>query len=134
MLKVRILSQLIRRRRYSTPLVLSSEIQAALKNKLPIVALESTIISHGMPFPRNMEVAKEVEDVVRRNGAIPATIAVINGEFKIGLSEEDLLVIANPKQKVYKASRRDLPFLAASRSTAGTTVAGTMILAQRAGS
>lgn len=123
--------------RYSSNLVISDEVKAALKAKLPVVALESTIISHGMPYPRNLEVANLVEDMVRANGAVPATVAVINGVFKVGLSKEDLQILAQPPtppNKVYKASRRDLAFLANSRANAGTTVAGTMILAARAGS
>lgn len=115
---------------------ISPEVTHAIHNHIPVVALESTIISHGMPFPRNVEVAKDVERIVRENGAVPATIGVVGGKFKVGLSESDLARLGNSKEenmKVYKASRRDLSFMEAIGGTAGTTVAGTMILAERAG-
>ena len=99
--------------------------QTALEKKLPIVALESTIISHGMPYPRNIEVARNVEEIVRSNNATPATIAIIDGVIKVGLTEADLLRLARATM-VTKASVRDLAFICAKNLTAATTVASTM--------
>jgi pseudouridine-5'-phosphate glycosidase len=112
---------------------LSEEVQEALLNQRPVVALESTIISHGMPYPRNVETAKAVEDVVRTQGCIPATCAVIQGVAKVGLSDADLECLANGSVEVMKASRRDMAYALSTGSTAGTTVAGTMMLAHAAG-
>ena len=84
----------------------SKEVQEAIKNELPIVALESTIISHGMPYPQNIEMAERCEDIVRENGAVPATIAIMDGKIKIGLSKEELNRLATAKN-VAKVSRRD---------------------------
>ncbi len=116
---------------------ISREVKSALDNSLPVVALESTIISHGMPYPQNLEVAKLVEAAVREEGAIPATIAVIGGIPKAGLDDMDLEILANShgngKDAVWKASRRDLPYVCAMRYNAATTVASTMILAHLAG-
>lgn len=101
---------------------------------LPVVALESTIISHGMPYPRNIEMAREVEATVRRSGAVPATIAIIDGIPKVGLDENDLLKLAsNHNNSVLKASTRDMAHACASGATAATTVASTMKLAHLAG-
>ncbi|MFC0414629.1 pseudouridine-5'-phosphate glycosidase [Cytobacillus solani] len=110
----------------------SAEVQEAKKANKPIVALESTIISHGMPYPQNVEMAKEVEEIIRKNGAVPATIAIINGKIKIGLSDEDLEFLGTSKN-IEKASRRDLPYLIANKKNGATTVASTMICAQLAG-
>lgn len=110
----------------------SAEVQEAKKANKPIVALESTIISHGMPYPQNVETAKEVEEIIRKNGAVPATIAIINGKIKIGLSDEDLEFLGTSKN-IEKASRRDLPYLIANKKNGATTVASTMICAQLAG-
>ncbi|QED46785.1 pseudouridine-5'-phosphate glycosidase [Cytobacillus dafuensis] len=110
----------------------STEVLEAKKANKAIVALESTIISHGMPYPQNVETAKEVEEIIRKNGAIPATIAIINGKIKIGLSDDELEFLAQSKD-VEKASRRDLPFLLAQKKNGATTVAATMICAQLAG-
>lgn len=109
------------------------EVQHALENNLPVVALESTIISHGMPYPQNMETALQVEQLIRDNGAIPATIALINGKIKIGLSSEEIDYLAKSGQKIVKASRRDLPYLLAEKIDGATTVASTMIAANLAG-
>ena len=100
----------------------SAEVQEAKKANKPIVALESTIISHGMPYPQNVETAKEVEEIIRKNGAVPATIAIINGKIKIGLSDEDLEFLGTSKD-IEKASRRDLPYLIANKKNGATTVA-----------
>lgn len=113
-------------------IVYSDEVKEALLNKLPVVALESTIISHGMPYPQNKETALEVENIVRANGAVPATVAIINGEIKIGLTEEEIQFLATATD-VIKVSRRDLPFVISQRKNGGTTVASSMILAELAG-
>ena len=117
---------------YEKYLDYSEDVAAALKNHLPIVALESTIISHGMPFPHNIDTAKQVEKTIIDNGAVPATIAVINGRVKIGLSDDDMKFLATSKD-IIKASRLDLPVAAATRMNASTTVAATMICAHMAG-
>jgi pseudouridine-5'-phosphate glycosidase len=111
---------------------ISEEVQAALNEHRPVVALESTIISHGMPFPDNLAVAREVEDTVRRNGAVPATIAIMSGKICIGLEETALERFAQASG-VMKCSRRDIPFAVAQRLNGATTVAATMILAEMAG-
>ena len=108
------------------------EIKEALAAGKPVLALESTIISHGMPYPENLEFAKKVEKVVRAEGAIPATTAVLNGKLKVGVSEADLEELAKPGH-IAKASRRDIPYLLASGKPGATTVASTMIIAAMAG-
>lgn len=108
------------------------EVAAALKANKPVVALESTIISHGMPYPQNLAMAREVEGIIRDEGAIPATIGIIKGRVKIGLSESDLLNFAQNTQ-VEKVSRRDFPLIIAQEKDGATTVAGTMIAAEWAG-
>jgi pseudouridine-5'-phosphate glycosidase len=113
-------------------IVYSKEVLQAKKNNLPIVALESTIISHGMPYPQNVEMATEVENIIRENGAVPATIAIMDGKIKIGLEESDLLKLATEKE-VSKVSRRDLAEVLAKKITGATTVATTMICANLAG-
>lgn len=110
----------------------SPEVEKALQNGAPVVALESTIISHGLPRPTNLEVAREVESIVRNNGAIPATIALIDGVAHIGLTDEQLIAIAN-RDDVIKASTRDLAIAEAKGLSAATTVAATAHLAARAG-
>ncbi|SFH56497.1 pseudouridine-5'-phosphate glycosidase [Tindallia magadiensis] len=111
---------------------LSSEVENALKNAEPVVALESTIISHGMSYPENIESALTSEKKIRQQGAIPATIAVIKGQIKVGLSEEELNYLGE-NNNIRKASRRDLPMILASNSSGATTVATTMIGASMAG-
>lgn len=113
-------------------LVFSPEVAAALANKSPIVALESTIISHGLPRPSNLNVAREVEAIVREHGATPATIAILDGVIHIGLTDEQLVAIAN-RDDISKASSRDLAVLVASQKSAATTVAATAHLAALAG-
>jgi pseudouridine-5'-phosphate glycosidase len=110
----------------------SDEVSLALKNSQPVVALESTIISHGMPRPMNLAVAREVEALVRQHGAVPATIAVIDGLVHIGLSDENLFAIAN-RDDIAKASSRDLAIVCAQGKSAATTVAATAHLAVQAG-
>ncbi len=114
-------------------LKIASEIQEALKNGKAIVALESTIISHGMPYPQNVETALKVEAIVRKHGAIPATIAIINGQLCVGLDRSEIEKIGKAGNSVTKASRRDLPFIIASKKNGATTVAATMIIAHMAG-
>lgn len=113
-------------------LIFAEEVDKAIKSGNPIVALESTIITHGMPYPQNIETALEVEGIIRETGAVPATIAILNGEIHIGLTKEEINTLANSKD-VIKASRRDLPYLLAQKKNGATTVAGTMICAQLAG-
>jgi pseudouridine-5'-phosphate glycosidase len=113
-------------------LVFSPEVAAALASKSPIVALESTIISHGLPRPSNLNVAREVEAIVRERGATPATIAILDGVVHIGLTDEQLVAIAN-RDDISKASSRDLAVLVASKKSAATTVAATAHLAAQAG-
>ncbi|WP_284141439.1 MULTISPECIES: pseudouridine-5'-phosphate glycosidase [unclassified Virgibacillus] len=110
---------------------LSEEVQAAKAEGKPIVALESTIISHGMPYPQNVKTAREVEQIIRQQGAVPATIAIMDGKIKIGLSEEELETFGNSTD-VAKASRRDLTYLLATKQKGATTVAATMICAELA--
>ncbi len=112
---------------------ISPEVKAALDAGRPVVALESTIISHGMPYPRNVETALLVEKTIRDNGAIPATIAVIGGRLKAGLSHEEIEYLGKTGRGVAKASRRDLPALVARKADGATTVATTMIIAHMAG-
>ena len=109
-----------------------SEIKTALEYNQPVVALESTIISHGMPYPDNIDMVQKTGAIIRRNGAIPATIALIDGKIKIGLSEEDIYRLATDKN-VKKVSRRDLAYVLAKKEIGATTVASTMICAQMGG-
>ncbi|BDG37053.1 pseudouridine-5'-phosphate glycosidase [Saccharococcus caldoxylosilyticus] len=113
-------------------LVFSEEVEKAMKENKPIVALESTIISHGMPYPQNVETAKEVEQFIRDNGAVPATIAILDGKMKIGVNEEELEFLGTSKE-IEKVSRRDLPYVIAMKKHGATTVAATMICANMAG-
>jgi pseudouridine-5'-phosphate glycosidase len=106
----------------------SEEVQEAMAAGKPVVALESTIISHGMPYPQNVQTAREVEQIIRDNGAVPATIAIIDGKIKIGLSNDELEMFGN-SQGVAKVSRRDLAYLIATKQLGATTVAATMICA-----
>lgn len=111
---------------------INPEVEEALNNGEPVVALESTIISHGMPYPENIETAKKVEEIVRDNGAVPATIAIINGKLKVGLNKEELEYMGQGKD-ILKTSRRDIPFIVAKKLNGATTVASTMIIAALAG-
>lgn len=118
---------------YKQYLDISPEVKQALENNQPVVALESTIISHGMPYPQNLETALKVEEIIRKNGAIPATIAVINGRLKAGLSKEEITILGKQGLNVAKVSRRDLPVIVANKQNGATTVAATMIIAELAG-
>ena len=112
---------------------ISPEVRTALEQGKPVVALESTIISHGMPYPQNVETALNVEKIIRDNGAVPATIAVIGGRLKAGLSKEEIEYLGKTGRGVAKASRRDLPALVARGADGATTVTTTMIIAHMAG-
>jgi pseudouridine-5'-phosphate glycosidase len=117
----------------ATELDIAPEVAAALHSGRPVVALESTIISHGMPYPRNVETASAVENTVREAGAVPATIAVLNGTLKVGLSANEIRHIGERGPDVIKCSRRDLPFVITHKEDGATTVAATMIIAAMAG-
>ncbi|KAI9251216.1 pseudouridine-5'-phosphate glycosidase [Sporodiniella umbellata] len=123
----------------SEKFVITPEIKEALKKKGPVVALESTIISHGMPYPQNVKTARSVEKIIREQGAIPATIAVLDGKVHIeltialGLTEENLEYLGKTGREAIKASRRDLPMVLSQKKTGATTVASTMVLARAAG-
>jgi pseudouridine-5'-phosphate glycosidase len=117
----------------SLPLKCSPEIAAALANSQPVVALESTIIAHGLPYPENVETAQLLEQTIRDKGAVPATIAVLDGIATAGLSAAELAHIAHPETEILKLSRRDLPFAFSQNSTGATTVAATMLIAAAAG-
>lgn len=111
---------------------INPEVKEALEAGKAVVALESTIISHGMPYPRNVETALNVEKIIRDNGAIPATIAILNGKLKVGLTEEEIEYLGKA-ENVIKTSRRDIPFIVAKQMDGATTVASTMIIAALAG-
>ncbi|MCI6013303.1 MAG: pseudouridine-5'-phosphate glycosidase [Firmicutes bacterium] len=111
---------------------INPEVEKALEEGTPVIALESTIIAHGMPYPKNVETALAVEDVIRKNGAVPATIGIIGGRIKIGLTKEEVEYMATAKN-VLKVSRRDFPLAVAQKADGATTVAGTMIAANMAG-
>ena len=119
--------------RYPGLLDLLPEVEEALQGGRPVVALESTIICHGMPYPQNVETALEVEKIVRANGATPATIAILKGRLKVGLTESEIDYLGQEGQRVVKASRRDLPMAVSGQRDAATTVASTMIIANMAG-
>ncbi len=114
-------------------LLLSEEVRTALSEKRPVVALESTIIAHGMPYPQNVETAFLVEKTVRETGAVPATCAILNGKLKAGLTQEEIEFFGQQGADIPKASRRDLPYLASKGLHGATTVASTMIIAHLAG-
>lgn len=117
----------------AAPLVIDPKVKAALDSGAPVVALESTIITHGMPFPQNLEMARNVEAVVRKNGAVPATVAIMDGKFRVGLSDTEIERLAQAGGTAAKASRRDVAALVASGGIAGTTVATTMQISALAG-
>ena len=118
---------------YEKYLDVSPEVSEAVRNKKPVVALESTIISHGMPYPQNVETALAVEQIIRDNGAVPATVAIIGGRLKAGLSKDEIEYLGKTGQAVTKVSRRDLPVIVAKGLDGATTVATTMIIAAMAG-
>ena len=112
---------------------INPEVAAAVAENRPVVALESTIISHGMPYPQNVETALNVERIVRENGAVPATIAILGGRLKAGLTPDEIEYLGKTGMAVTKASRRDLPVLVAKGMDGATTVTTTMIIAHMAG-
>ncbi len=114
-------------------LSISEEVQAALHDHRPVVALESTIISHGMPYPQNVQTALRVEQTIRDNGATPATIAIIGGKLKAGCTKEEIEYLGKKGTEITKASRRDLPVLVAQGRDGATTVTTTMMIAAMAG-
>nr|CAH7718192.1 unnamed protein product [Callosobruchus chinensis] len=112
----------------------SEEVQDAIASKKPVVALESTIVTHGMPYPDNVECAVQVEGVVRKQGAVPATVAIIQGQIHVGLSETDINMLGDTKSsKPVKTSRRDLAFVISKQLNGGTTVCGTVLVADQVG-
>jgi pseudouridine-5'-phosphate glycosidase len=118
---------------YNRYLDVNPEVAQALAEGKPVVALESTIISHGMPYPQNVETALKVEEIIRANGAIPATIAILGGRLKAGLTKEEIEYLGKKGQDVTKASRRDLSVLVAKGADGATTVTTTMMIAHMAG-
>lgn len=114
-------------------LVITTEVSAAVAGGKPVVALESTIIAHGMPYPANFEMAQEVEAIIREAGAVPATIAIIGGAIKVGLTTSELKKFAVDGPKIMKVSTRDLPYVIAQKLDGATTVASTMRIAAMAG-
>lgn len=117
---------------YKDYLDINPEVEGALDEGRPVVALESTIIAHGMPYPKNVETALAVEEVIKKNGAVPATIGILGGRIKIGLTKEEIEYMAHA-DNVLKVSRRDLPYVISQKLDGATTVAGTMIAAHMAG-
>jgi pseudouridine-5'-phosphate glycosidase len=113
--------------------VFTDEVKKALEMGKPVVALESTIITHGMEYPMNVKTAKAVEDIVREQGAIPATMAIIKGQIRVGLTDDDLEFLAQNAKTCRKCSRRDLAYALARGENGSTTVAATMYLAHIAG-
>ena len=114
-------------------LVIGNEVKAALEAGQPVVALESTIISHGMPYPENVQTALEVERIVREHGAVPATIAILGGKLRAGLTPDEIDYLGRRGREVAKVSRRDIPVIVARDQDGATTVASTMIIAAMAG-
>ena len=112
---------------------LSPEVKEALESGKPVVALESTIISHGMPYPKNLQTAVAVENTIRENGAVPATIAIIKGRLKVGLTPEELEYFGKKGMAITKTSRRDIPVIVSKGADGATTVAATMMIAAMAG-
>ncbi len=112
---------------------MTPEVKEALETGKPVVALESTIISHGMPYPKNVQTAMAVENVIRDNGAVPATIAIIKGRLKVGLTPDELEYFGKKGMAINKTSRRDIPMIVAKGEDGATTVAATMIIASMAG-
>lgn len=112
---------------------IAPEVQEALENRRPVVALESTIISHGMPYPQNVETAINVEQLIRDHGAIPATVAILGGRLKCGLNREEIEYLGKKGTDIVKCSRRDIPVAVSKKLDGATTVATTMIIANMAG-
>lgn len=111
---------------------IKKEVLEALQNHQPVVALESTIISHGMPYPQNVKMAKDVEAIIRKEGAIPATIAILDGKIKVGLTDDEIEMLATAKD-VYKVGKRDFAYVLSQKKNGATTVSGTSLVASLAG-
>lgn len=111
----------------------NEEVAHAIKNNMPIVALESTIISHGMPYPENVKTAEKCEEIIREGGAVPATIAILDGKLKIGLSKDEIIFLGKEGRKIQKTSRRDIAYNVANGINGATTVSATMYIASLAG-
>jgi pseudouridine-5'-phosphate glycosidase/pseudouridine kinase len=111
---------------------INPEVKSALNEQRPIVACETAILTHGLPRPSNIETCLRIEEIIRENGSIPATIAILNGRIKVGLTQSELEQLGSLNH-VEKASRRDLPYLISHHASAGTTVAATMLIAHRCG-
>ncbi|HHU55876.1 MAG TPA: pseudouridine-5'-phosphate glycosidase [Acholeplasmataceae bacterium] len=111
---------------------ISPEVKKAIANNKPVIALESTIISHGMPYPENVETALKAESIITENGGVPATIAIIKGKIKVGLSKEEIDYIGKQGVNVVKASRRDIPYIVSKGVDGATTVSATMFIASLA--
>jgi pseudouridylate synthase len=114
-------------------LVITAEIAGALAKGHPVVALESTIVAHGMPFPQNLAMARQVETIIREHGAVPATVAIVDGKMRVGLNDEELSNFAETGPSIMKVSTRDMPFVVARKMLGATTVASTMRIAAIAG-
>ena len=114
-------------------LSISEEVQEALKENKPIVALESTIISHGMPYPENAKTAMKCQDIIRENGAVPATIAIIGGSVKVGLTDQEIDYLGRMGTRVHKTSTRDIPYIVSQKLDGATTVSATSVIASLAG-
>ncbi|MCF7791993.1 MAG: pseudouridine-5'-phosphate glycosidase [Victivallales bacterium] len=114
-------------------LSINREVREELEKKGAVVALESTIISHGMPYPQNVETAFKVQETVRRNNAVPATIAILNGKLKVGLSRDEIDYLGKKGFETIKTSRRDIPYIVSEKLDGATTVAATMIISEMAG-
>ena len=117
----------------STYLNIHAEVSSAIKDGIPVVALESTIISHGMPYPQNLECAYKLSEIIRERGCVPAIVAIDDGKLNVGIGEELLEKLADKKVEVKKVSRRDMPVVLASGATGATTVSGTLIACHIAG-
>src|SRR5712692_9540904 len=115
----------------SSYITLSDEVQAALQAHRPVVALESTVIAHGLPYPANLEVAKSMEVAIRAEGAVPATVAILDGKVRIGLTQDEISYLGTA-QDILKVSRRDLAVALTTRQPGATTVAGTILCASMA--
>ena len=111
---------------------IAPEVREALESNRPVVALESTIISHGMPYPKNVETALAVEQIIRDNGAVPATIAILGGRLKCGLSKDEIEYLGKKGAEIVKTSRRDVPVVLSQKIDGATTVATTMMIANMA--
>jgi pseudouridine-5'-phosphate glycosidase len=128
------LAQLSRRLSNFNNIQISEEVRAALQDDNAVVALESTIITHGMPYPQNVKCALEVEAVVRDQGAVPATVAIVQGQIRVGLDENELSRLSDvQKSRPIKTSRRDLAYVVGKGLNGGTTVSGTLVLANKVG-